>query len=191
MIVALIALFISLGGASYAVVTLPAHSVGPRQLQRGAVTLSALGFPLGAMSVTKAHPEDLVKGGCNGGGFSGNVAPPCTPPIGFRGSSPTQLRVSAHRLGRLLISVIAGIGDEGAAGTHAEVTYAAMLDGRPVSQGAITIMGGQKEQVPVQALGAVTSGVHTVGFQTRAEYFSTGPGDVVVAPVSLIVVLLP
>jgi hypothetical protein len=36
----------------------------------------------------------------------------------------------------------------------------------------------------------VTSGVHTVGFQIRAEYFSSGPGDVIVAPVSLVAVSL-
>jgi hypothetical protein len=38
-IVASLALFIALGGASYAAVKLPAHSVGTAQLQNGAVTL--------------------------------------------------------------------------------------------------------------------------------------------------------
>jgi hypothetical protein len=39
-VVATLALFIALGGASYAAVRLPAHSVGAKQLKRGAVTSS-------------------------------------------------------------------------------------------------------------------------------------------------------
>src|SRR5436305_14706828 len=37
-LVSLLALFIALGGASWAAVTLPSHSVGTRQLQHDAVT---------------------------------------------------------------------------------------------------------------------------------------------------------
>jgi hypothetical protein len=38
MAVALLALFVSLGGGAYAALKLPNNSVGPRQLKRGAVT---------------------------------------------------------------------------------------------------------------------------------------------------------
>jgi hypothetical protein len=58
-VVAKLALFISLGGASYAAVSLPAHSVGSRQLQRGAVTPQALGFPLGTQILNNATPTVL------------------------------------------------------------------------------------------------------------------------------------
>jgi hypothetical protein len=47
-----LALFVALGGASYAAIVLPPDSVGSRQLRAGAVRPSALGFPLGAASVT-------------------------------------------------------------------------------------------------------------------------------------------
>ena len=58
-VVATLALFISLGGASYAIVTLPAHSVGTIQLQAGAVTTSKLAFPLGFTS-TMSRPTTLT-----------------------------------------------------------------------------------------------------------------------------------
>ncbi len=41
-IVATLALFVALGGASYAAFVLPPGSVGPRQLRRAAVTAPAL-----------------------------------------------------------------------------------------------------------------------------------------------------
>lgn len=46
-VVATLALFVALGGASYAAVTLPRNSVGTAQLRARSVTLAKLGFPLG------------------------------------------------------------------------------------------------------------------------------------------------
>jgi hypothetical protein len=188
-VTATIALFLSLGGASYAAFSLPEHSVGSRDLRAGAVNTEALGFPLGATSATNESPEDLVKGGCNGAGRPGETPPPCVPPRPFGGSSPTQLRMDTHHPGHLLISVIAGVTNDNAA--HAELSYAVILDKRAISRGEITLAGGQQEQVPIQSLARVTSGSHTVGFQIRAEYSSYGPGDLTVSPVSIVAVSLP
>jgi hypothetical protein len=55
-VVATLALFVALGGVSYAAVELPARSVGRRQLRRGAVTPEALGFPLGARLFSPPSP---------------------------------------------------------------------------------------------------------------------------------------
>jgi hypothetical protein len=187
---ATLALFISLGGASYAAVSLPAHSVGPTQLKPSAVGVAALGFPLGASSVTNNSPQDLSKGACNGALRPGETPPPCAPSH-FGGSSPTQLRINTHHPGHLLISAIAGLNNQGATETHAEVSYAVILDERAISHGEITIAGGQQEQVPIQTLLPVASGPHTVGIQVGAEYSGYGPGDVIISPVSLIVVSLP
>src|ERR1700678_2621687 len=63
-VVATLALFISLGGASYAAVTLPAGSVGPRQLRDGAGTPRALGFPLGVQGFTEKSPVVLSQAQC-------------------------------------------------------------------------------------------------------------------------------
>ena len=60
-VVATIALFVSLGGASYAALVLPAHSVGARQLRPGAVMPNALSFPIGVKGVTDQAVDDLGK----------------------------------------------------------------------------------------------------------------------------------
>lgn len=51
-VTATLALFVALGGTSYAALTLPQGSVGTRQVQPGAVTLSKLGFSVGAKSAS-------------------------------------------------------------------------------------------------------------------------------------------
>lgn len=132
-VTATIALFLSLGGASYAAFSLPAHSVGRRDLRAGAVGTEALGFPLGGTSVTNDSLDDLHKGECNGAGRPGEIPPPCLQPTPFGGPSGTMLRVRTHQRGHLLISVIAGVTNNNA--TDAEVSYAVILDERAVSRG--------------------------------------------------------
>ena len=80
-VVSTLALFIALGGASYAAVELPAGSVGQRQLRPGAVTREALAFPLGIARLPVQRPVGLGKGPCDGGPLApGEPAPPCIPP---------------------------------------------------------------------------------------------------------------
>jgi len=67
-IVAYVALFIALGGTSYAAIKLPANSVGTRQLRRGAVTAAKV----------KSHSlllSDFKAGQINGGGAQGPQGP--------------------------------------------------------------------------------------------------------------------
>ena len=67
-VVATLALFIALGGASYAAVELPANSVGSRQLRDGSVTTQKLGFPLAMANAQVARARVGSKviecGGC-------------------------------------------------------------------------------------------------------------------------------
>jgi hypothetical protein len=63
-VVATLALFVALGGASYAATTLPAGSVGTAQLRPGAVTGSRLAFPLGIASQAAMGPITLNTGDC-------------------------------------------------------------------------------------------------------------------------------
>jgi len=51
-VTATLALFVALGGTSYAALTLPAGSVGSQQVRSGAISPSKLGFSLGARSAS-------------------------------------------------------------------------------------------------------------------------------------------
>ncbi|MGA2322077.1 MAG: hypothetical protein ABSG95_15310 [Solirubrobacteraceae bacterium] len=189
-VTATVALFLSLGGASYAAFSLPPHSVGPRELRAGAVGVAALGFPLGATSVRNSTRQFLTKNPCNSPPRPGEPPLAC-PLIRVGGPSPTQLRVAMRSRGHLLVSVIAGMDSTGAADTYAEVTYAVILDGRPVSASAIRLPGGQLQQAPIQVLVSAAGGSHTVGLQASAHYLSNEPGEVIVDPVSLVALSLP
>ncbi len=191
-VVATLALFISLGGASYAAVVLPPHSVGAKQFRDGAVTRSTLDFPLGVTGVTNGTVVDLTKGPCNSPPHPGGPFASC--PILKRSgiSTPGQeLRVHARAQGRLLISAIVGLRNEGTPATTADVTLDVILDGRPAGEHQVQFTGGQTLQVPVQALVNIPAGSHTVGLTVDAKYSSNEPGDVLVSPVSLIASTLP
>ncbi len=58
-VVATLALFLALGGASYAALTLPRNSVGTPQLRDGSVTLPKLSFPIGTSVGTLPGPAKL------------------------------------------------------------------------------------------------------------------------------------
>ncbi len=54
-VVATLALFVALGGSSYAALTLPSRSVGTRQLRNGSVTVPKLAFPLAIAAGSLGH----------------------------------------------------------------------------------------------------------------------------------------
>ena len=58
LVIALVALFVSLGGTSYAALRLPKHSVGTAQLKNGAVTRSKIRN--GAITAGKIKPKGLT-----------------------------------------------------------------------------------------------------------------------------------
>lgn len=76
-VVATLALFVALGGASYAAVSLPAHSVGTAQLKDGAVTSRKLGVPIVMSSAGGGAPR-VVGESLGAGCLNGQVA--CSPP---------------------------------------------------------------------------------------------------------------
>jgi hypothetical protein len=190
-VMATLAVFISLGGASFAAGFLPPQSVGRRQIRVGAVTPSALSFPLGAASFTDEKPEDLTKGACNSPLRPGEVAPPCVPPVIGGSSAGRELDLTLRAPGQLLISAAVGLRDEGAPGTMATLTIGLILDRREVSQIQVKIGGGQQLQIPLQKLAKITKGKHTIGLGVLARYSSNLPGDVIVALVSIIASALP
>lgn len=192
-VIATLALFVSLGGASYAAVTLPADSVGRKQLRAGAVSLGALSFPLGTVGITDDKVEDLTKNGCNGGGYHGNATADCYPTNPDHGF-PTpgrEVHILFRSPGRLLVSAIVSLENEGEPRTTASITLKLNVDLHPVAESHITISGGQVLQVPTQTLVNVSAGSHTGGLAVRAEYDSSAPGDVLVSGASVIASALP
>jgi hypothetical protein len=189
-VVATLALFVALGGASYAAIQLPANSVGRAQLRNGAVGLKALGFPLGTASVVDQRVQDIPNGACNGPLFPGQKAvPPCYFPR-VRRTPGREVHLAVRSAGRLLISGTVGLTDRGGREASAEVTAQVIVDGNVKSEAQTNMMGDQVVQLPIQALVPVTAGSHAVGLSVRASY-DTRPEDVLVAPVSVIATALP
>jgi hypothetical protein len=188
-----LALFVSLGGASYAAITLPVDSVGKKQLRAGAVGLGALSFPLGTAGITDDKVDDLTKNGCNGGGFHGNVTADCAPPNrGSGGPTPgREVHLLFRSAGRLLVSAIVSLKNEGAPQTTARITLKLEVDRHPVSESFTTTTGGQVLQVPIQTLVNVSAGSHTAGLEVSAEYSSSTLGDVLVSGASVVASALP
>lgn len=191
-IVATIALFVGLGGASYAAITLPAGSVGAKQLRANAVGLGDLSFPLGAAGIDDSKVEDLTKGVCNSPlRLAGNAVPPCFRSLPGGPTPGREVHVLFRSPGRLLISAVVSLKNEGAPQTTAHITLGLNVDRKRVTASEITSAGGQATQVPVQALVDVPAGVYTAGLAVSAQYDSNGPGDVLVSSASLIASAFP
>lgn len=180
-IVATLALFIALGGASYAAVTLPANSVGAKQLQPNAVGPGNLRFPLGTVGLTSNASEEL-KGICCGGCA---VPPPIVPTHG--GPAPgREVSVTFPRAGDFVVSAIVGLTDESAVQTPVPITLELIIDRRQALTDEVTVTGGQVTQVPIQTVKKVSAGKHTAGVAARSNGCLDGPGQLRLTHVSLI-----
>jgi hypothetical protein len=192
-VTATLALFISLGGASYAAVALPANSVGPRQLRPGSVTPRSLAFPLAVRGITDERGQGLTKGQCNAPSRPGeakNVLCPAPARRGIR-TPGREVGLKLRTPGELLASAIVGLRDDGQPDTTANVQVHLIVDGRSAAASSVVLAGGEQIQTPIQVLHRVSPGSHTVGLQLEASYSSYAPGEVIVTPVSLVASALP
>lgn len=192
-VVATVALFISLGGVSYAAIALPANSVGASQLRSRAVTPRSLAFPLGLRGITDEKVQGLAKGQCNAPSRPGeakNVL--CLTPArrGIR-TPGREVNLSFRTEGELLASAVVGLRDDAQPNTTATVQLRLILDGESTVASSVVLAGGEQTQVPIQLLRRVNSGAHTVGVELEASYSSYEPGEVIVSPVSLVASALP
>ena len=192
-VAATIALFVSLGGVSYAAVAIPAHSVGARQLRPGAVTTTALGFPLGAAGITDSSVEDLTRTPCNAPAPPGVPSAVACPQLKQTGVTVPgrEVHLSLRVPGEVLVSSIAGLHDEGAPTASAVVTLYLIVDGKLATNSSSSIAGGQSVQLPAQVAVRLPAGAHSVGVEAQAKYSTREPGDVMVSPVSLTATALP
>jgi hypothetical protein len=192
-VAATLALFISLGGASYAAIALPANSVGASQLRSGSVTPRSLAFPLAVRGITDEKAQGLAKGQCNSPSRPGeakNVLCPAPARRGIR-TPGREVGLTLRTPGELLASAVVGLRDDAQPNTTATVQLHVILDGESAASSSVVLAGGQHTQVPIQLLRRMSSGHHTVGIEVGASYSSYEPGEVVVSPVSLLASALP
>lgn len=155
--------------------------------------LAAAGTPvrLRGVSVSSDLPETLTKGGCDEPLLPGEPAPPCPPEL-RGGRERTQLRIDNRHPSDVLAWASPQVENTGAPGVSAKVNYAIFLDGRPIVERTITLDGSQHTQIPLDAPVRIPAGRHTLGFEAFGVSFSSRePGEVIVAPVSLVALTLP
>lgn len=186
-VVATLALFVGLGGASYAAISIPAHSVGTRQLREGSVAPADLGFPLVTTGAVNRHPIDLMKTPCDSPPPPGKPIMVDCPAMKLSGITTPgrELHLNLRSRGRVFLSTVTGLQDQGSPGTTVTVKVALIVDGRVASQNELLLSGGQATQSPGQLVTSLSAGEHTFGLEASARYSSSGPGDVIVSPVSL------
>lgn len=187
-VVASLALFISLSGASYAAITLPANSVGPRQLRQGAVSLGNLRFPIGTVGFTHNNTSNQRSEQLGHTCQQGGVPPPLVPPSGGR-TPGREVHVFFPRAGNLIISAIVGLENETTEQTPFLITLELIKDGRPIEGGdaTATVASGQTAEVPIQVVTKASAGKHEVGLAVRADSCLKGPsGHIRLTQASLI-----
>jgi hypothetical protein len=191
--IGLLALFIALGGTSYAAAKLPRNSVGTAQLRKGAVTTAKLSSgalkqvgkpgPAGPKGDTGAQGPQGVQGiqGPKGdpgptsagvGGVNTTVTPGgLTTPVG----STTTVRLD--RPGKVLVQLF------GTFGTSGSRTVGVALDGQTVP-GAFTTVTGPVTATTASASGIVSdvpAGTHTAGIVTNGTLSSADVRVVAIA----------
>jgi hypothetical protein len=196
-VVATLALFIALGGASYASLALPPASVGRAQLKPGAVTPAALGFPLGVHLFNLSAPIVSERGRCNGGEPvpPGQPLPPC---IRRQVDGPALGSLTLNKGGDVLVSGVVDVRDESTFDTSATVQLGVLAEPdkeghRLLDEESVLLDGEQEEQVPLQALMTLPAGRHTIGLGSYVQYHggTAGSGVVTIAQASLIATVLP
>ena len=181
-VVATLALFVSLGGASYAAVALPTNSVGPRQLRSGAVTPRALGFPLGVSSYTEPARLVLPQTPLCRAMYAQCVA---------KLTEGTPLgRTTLSAPGQLLLSAVATVQDEQPTGS-VQVQLAVLANGHSAISTSLEIKAGEQRQVPLQVVVSGRRGTNTIGFAASAHYGSEASGNLSVYPVTVVAMSLP
>ncbi len=182
-VMATLALFVSLGGASYAAITLPAGSVGPQQLRTHAVEPKDLSFPLGNASITNDSVDELTRV-CQPLPAGGPAPDLEGPPVG--GPTPgREVHLNFQAIGRMAVSAIARLRSESPPQTSIRIRLELRVNQQRVSQSEVTVAGGQIVQVPIQASKAVAAGPDTAGLALEAEQCLSSPGRVVVSNVSV------
>jgi hypothetical protein len=125
-VISLVALFVALGGTTYAAVALPAHSVGTKQLKNGAVTKKKIATK--TIASLRGNPGPAGPQGAKGD--TGNT--------GLRGPSDAYNKTASYSLNNLpagSYAIIAKIAYRGGTGL---ASISCDLLGRPSAGGSFT-----------------------------------------------------
>lgn len=187
-VMATIAVFVSLGGASYAATELPVGSVGSKQLRHASVQVQALAFALGSGSLTDEHAQ-LLATQCPPAKELVGPAPDLTaPPRG--GMTPgKELRLTVGGPGRLTAMATADIADESS--SRATLELELIADREPLARTQITVGGNESVQVPIEGVTDVASGSHTVGLRVLPDECLGSPGRLRMIQATIIASALP
>lgn len=197
--ISLIALFVALGGASYAAVKLPKNSVGSSQLRKNAVSSSkvknasllAEDFKAGQLPRGEQGPKGDT-GATGAAGASGvtaaNAATGSSLGITLSGSPQNVMSttVSATPAGRMIVTGSFRMYNQASAGGNPSGSSCqVIIDGTPASQATWNYAGTTQTsaepminndwQVPVVGSAAVAAGTHTA----TVTCTKVGPGTTI------------
>jgi len=199
-VAATLALFISLGGASYAAITLPAGSVGSKQLRNGAVLPRNLGFAFTTSGTTDEKVEIIHGEACGGDLRPGEPLNADCPHLKIKNikTPGREVHLKLNAPAQLEISVVAGVSSFTAPAANTSLAFRLIVDGRATQARDFTLVAGQVTQVPSQWLITASRGSHSVGLGVVATFTPTGnmyaqtENDYVsLGPVSLVVTAFP
>jgi hypothetical protein len=184
-VMATLAIFVALGGASYAAVALPHNSVGSVQLRSGAVTPSKLGLALGSNSATVEGTKALSAGACTSTGTG--PPPPCAPPPTTAVASTTistRQRATVMVFATGLVSGARLGGPEVGVALSATISHASTAPGP--SSFTLAAPGTEQSATFIGTYPNVQAGHHTVSLYARALR-----GDTALSFIQLTAVALP
>jgi hypothetical protein len=166
-VVATLALFLALGGASYAAITLPRNSVGGNQLRNGAVTTQKLAFPLGMSADSDAGPVSVgtrYEVNCQ------DCSPPAPPPPEVH--SLASVTLVLPRASQVLLVGSVGVAASGATGGPIGVSVGTQVDGgSPLTQTTVlNESDGYSARVPLQRSVQAPAGSSTFTLVASGEF---------------------
>jgi hypothetical protein len=158
-VTATLALFVALGGTSYAALTLPRASVGAAQIRSGAVTPSKLSVSLGAKSASFGSTT-VSAFVCHDSQVVGSSA-------GLRqcaATAPAQLGTMTIKLGHPAVVLLLGRAEASPSQSGEVATLSAYADGGFLSSldpaGAIPL--ANPPELAVQSMVRLSAGTHTL-----------------------------
>jgi|1185.fasta_scaffold31678_2 hypothetical protein len=178
--IGLLALFVALGGTSYAAVKLPRNSVGTAQIKNHAVTTSKLSTStVKALKGAKGEKGATGTTGATGAaGAKGDPGAPATLSAGVSGLSVSSgpatgndvgqpVTVTLKQAGKILVAMTGGV--HANCGGACTFEVGAILDGATPVTGAYTSLTSTADKsVAVAGMVDAAAGTHTLQLRSRA-----------------------